>query len=127
MESPSKRARLSRGLNGDFTSEDESSEILESEGAGSDSSTSAPFSTCSDSEAEPRVESQAEQSGEDEVYEDWWAAGPEGPLRFLMLLEEPLLSNYLIWCCLTCGDRLPSGGWVLDTGPLLEVAFSFGG
>ena len=62
------------------------------------------------------------ESALDEAARRWWAAGPDGPLRFLMRLEYDLL-NKLSGYCLTSDELLPNGnGWLIDEGELFELA-----
>ena len=61
-------------------------------------------------------------TSDDEAAMSWWAAGPDGPLKFLMRLEYDLL-NKLQGYCLTSGEELPNGnGWVINEGELSELA-----
>ena len=61
-------------------------------------------------------------TSDDEAAMSWWAAGPDGPLKFLMRLEYDLL-NKLQGYCLTSDEALPNGnGWVINEGELFELA-----
>lgn len=56
----------------------------------------------------------------DMVSQQWWAAGPPGEFQFLLLIDFELeleLGNF----GLTSGEQLPFG-WLLDEGPLRELA-----
>jgi hypothetical protein len=58
----------------------------------------------------------------DEDADSWWVEGPISQFRFLMRLDSSIvihLSRY----CLTSTQQLPLGnGWVLEEGPLFELA-----
>ena len=147
---PPKRLKLDKDeplSNIDFT--DDSQESLEcfDEPASSDESTLAPAGEhfTSDEEYEiiagtddefevldgPETESQAgfeicersdsESDSAERAARRWWLQGPEGPDRFLMLVEfelELALGNY----GLSSEQPLPNGnGWILDEGPMLEL------
>lgn len=60
---------------------------------------------------------------EDEEALAWWAAGPDGPLRFLMRLEFDLLDKLNGHCLTSAQQPLPNAsGWVLDDEALFELA-----
>ena len=62
-----------------------------------------------------------EDDGFDEQ-DQWWAAGAEGELQFLLLLEEPFVTE-LGDFGLSSGEPLPFG-WVVDEDALRDYAFA---
>ena len=59
---------------------------------------------------------------EGDEQDQWWAAGPEGELQFLLLLEEPFVTQ-LGDFGLSSGDPLPFG-WVVDEDALRDYALA---
>jgi len=123
-------------LNEPYESDGDSSACLSDDAADSDESTTdslrlttdmnsdlmSPMSSLGQPEDYEMNSDDPLESDEDEAARSWWAAGPDGPLRFLMRLEYDLLDK-LSGYCLTSVELLPSGkGWVIDERELFELA-----
>ena len=69
-----------------------------------------------------RLRAMSFSDSEEEVLErQWWLPGPSGPLRFLMLVDDSLLSE-LGNHGMSSDQSLNCIGWILDEGPMLAVA-----
>ena len=122
-------------LNEAYESDGDSSACLSDDAADSDESTAdelanyevasdrmSPLSSHGEPEDYEMISDGQSDFEEDEEAQAWWAAGPDGPMRFLMRLEYDLLDR-LRGFCLTSGQPLPNGnGWVLDDWVLFELA-----
>ena len=122
-------------LNEPYESDGDSSACLSDDAADSDESTAdelanyeiassrmSPLSSHGELEDYQMISDGQLESDEDEEAQAWWAAGPDGPMRFLMRLEYDLLDR-LSGFCLTSGQPLPNdSGWVLDDEILFELA-----
>ena len=105
------------GLGGEEDFREEDFEVIESHQLESDHEGEYEF-----------IESpQPESSHEGDLFEledddEWWAAGPEGELQFLLLLEEPFVTQ-LGDFGLSSGEPLPFG-WVVDEDALRDYALA---
>ena len=136
---------LSPVLNEPYESDGDSSACLSGDAADTDESTAdeiandeitmdeSPMSSHGEPEDYEIVrfedcESEGEDANSDEANWDeraiswWYAAGPDGPSRFLMRLEMDFLEKLKDYC-LTSVEPLPNGsGWIIDEEVLFELA-----
>ena len=73
-----------------------------------------------------RLRAMAMSSSESEEEQErlerqWWLPGPPGPMSFLLLVDDSLLSE-LGFHGLFSDQPLNGIGWILAEGPMLEVA-----
>ena len=61
------------------------------------------------------------ESEEERLERQWWLPGPTGPMNFLLLVDDSLLSE-LGFHGLFSDEPLNGVGWILAEGPMLEVA-----
>ena len=122
-------------LNEPYESDGDSSACLSDDAADSDESTADEMAkdditmdtSPRSSHGQPEdYELVSEAENDEDEAEDaiawWYAAGPDGPLRFLTRLEMDLLEK-LRGDCLTSVQPLPNGnGWILDDDAFFELA-----